>query len=154
MESVQVVPLRDVNLAHFMDMIDIHVMEGYPELGCDRSFLHQNLCDIMDDNMKQIRVLVRGDEILGYYLAQTMPFIFTKKWSTIMHFIFVLPEYRGGRGFLWLINDFEEYCKAIQSYEVLVGIDSGINVDKVSRIFEKRGFNFVGNYFSKKNNGF
>lgn len=150
MEQISIKFLIDVNIAHFMDMVEDHVGEGYPELKVDRMFFKETIDEINLSTERHFRVLTRGDDILGYYLAVIYPFLFTEKLCMTMQYIYVKPEHRGGRGFLWLMNDFEKLGGALGAYELLVGVDSGINVDKVSRIFEKRGFTFVGNYFNKK----
>jgi len=94
-------------------------------------------------------VVKRDDEIMGYYLAEGHPFMFCKDFYTVLQYIYVLPEHRGSRAFYLMMKHFEAESRKVKAHHMMVGVDSGINIDKISKLFEKMEYNFVGNYFRK-----
>ena len=135
----------------FVDMVERHASEGFPHLPHNRYIIINSLKSILGNARFFLKVAKLGMELKGYYLGQASPYMFTEGFLLVLQYIYVLPESRGSSLFSRLIKDFEEEGREHGARELLCGIESGINVDKVGRIFEKKGYKFVGNFYRKQN---
>ena len=144
--------LKEEHIPEFMEMIRDHIAEGYPDMTCDPEFLRESLHQIIGSGLYFCRLVFAAKALRAYYLGVACPYLFTDSFQIILNYIYIRPEYRGTMIFARMMKDFEQECKRHGSYDMTVGIDSGNNVDKVGRIFEKRGFKFVGNFYKKRCN--
>jgi GNAT superfamily N-acetyltransferase len=66
---------------------------------------------------------------------------------------FVLPEHRGSRAALKMLNMFKSWARDNGATELYIGITSDITKDRTGQMLERIGFDHVGGNYRAKLNG-
>lgn len=66
---------------------------------------------------------------------------------------FMLPEHRGSRAALKMLNMFKSWARENGATELYVGITSDITKDRTGQLLERVGFDHVGGNYRAKLNG-
>lgn len=88
-------------------------------------------------------------ELVGYIVCNTTPYFFCRGLSAGMDAVFVRKQSRGSTAFLRLVRAYEEWAKKEGAIEAYMGVDHGVDVERVGKTFSKVGFSFVGTFFRK-----
>ena len=130
-------------------MVEANVAEGFPHLDFDRVVTYTTMKHLIEQGSVIFRVLKHDQKIIGYYVCEAINYYFTTGAYMTMYYIYVIPKFRGTRAYLMLMKDFEHWATINKMRELMVGVDSGINVDKLEKGFKKLGYTFVGSYYKK-----
>ena len=94
----------------------------------------------------QTRQTVRLGRRLHAVLEQQ---IFSDAWTaSIMHFD-VLPQARMGGHAVRLLKAFEQWASNRNAFEITFGVNSGVELDKLSRFADRMGYVRVGENYAR-----
>lgn len=93
-------------------------------------------------------VAMDGDKAVGVFAGHIADYYFTSDSLARDVLWYVREEYRNTGAGLVLLDMFERWSKARGARIVYLSQDSGINIDKFTRMLEKRGYTLVGANYS------
>ena len=93
-------------------------------------------------------VAVDGGETVGVFAGNMSEFYFSSDKFARDVLWYVREEYRKFGVGLGLLGLFEEWARLENAKMVYLSQDSGINMDKFTRILDKRGYSLVGANYS------
>lgn len=89
-------------------------------------------------------VLVTGEPICGVFLGVAQELWFSRAKTAFEVIFYVLPEHRGGRHAVKLINGYKARARELGAQEIKISEEAGINPDLVERFYSKMGFSKLG----------
>ena len=91
-----------------------------------------------------------GSPTVGIIAGYAAPYFFNRDNFAYTELWFVHPAYRKGRIAINLLKAFEQW--AIQekgAQEIVLGINTGVNIDRTQRLLEHFNYRYVGGFFRK-----
>lgn len=85
----------------------------------------------------------------GYLIVNIQGYLFNNGCFISQEVIYVIPEYRGTKAALLLLQKLEEVAEEEYALEIFTGVANNFNVEKTGRLLEKRGYENVGRYYRK-----
>lgn len=117
----------------------------------DEEFAHNYFVNIIKNSECYIKALVIEEQVHGYIIGAP----FHHPWSGELFFgiavMYVDECCRGGKWALKMMDDAMEYAEQKGYFEVVIG-DSGFQPEKTAKLFERKGFEYLGNQYVKKIN--
>lgn len=98
-----------------------------------------------------VLVAVEDGNIIGYFWGIThclAPWSPVKVASDLLFYI--MPERRGSRAALLLLNAYREWAQEQECTEVRLSVASGINMGRTERLYEHLGFSRFASTFNYK----
>ena len=95
-----------------------------------------------------LAIAMDGDRSVGVLAGHISDYYFSSDRLARDVLWYVREEYRNTGAGLVLLDMFERWSKARGAAVVYLSQDSGINIDKFTRMMEKRGYAFVGANYS------
>jgi GNAT superfamily N-acetyltransferase len=95
-------------------------------------------------------VALRGETIIGMLFGYVAESWFGPDLVAGDFTFYVLPERRGGRAALLLIDAFERWAKAAGATECVLGVSTMINPERTARFFARSGFVPTGATLTKR----
>jgi GNAT superfamily N-acetyltransferase len=95
-------------------------------------------------------ILEREGKVVGGMLGSRGLFSFSAAQLAFEMGLYILPEYRGGRYAVGLINSFEDWARAQGCVCVQSGVTIGINDELASELYRKLGYKDAGTLFRKE----
>lgn len=90
--------------------------------------------------------------LIGYLVANASPYMYCRKYSAGMQAMYVQKASRGSKAAMLLVQAYEDWAtNTIKAKEVFIGVDHGINTERVGRFFNKMGFEPTGAFYRKVN---
>lgn len=98
-----------------------------------------------------LHVATRDGEMVGFLWAASHALA---PWNPTLvasdYLFYVVPEWRGSLVGLSLIKAYKSWAKDLGCAEVRLSLASGINEDRVSKMYERLGFSSFGTVFNHK----
>lgn len=92
----------------------------------------------------------KENKIIGFFIGQVTLEYFTGNIIASDLGMYVLPEYRGSRIFLRLLQSFEDWAKSTGAKKIILYHSTGINPEKSKNLFPKLGYENYGYIFDKE----
>lgn len=92
-------------------------------------------------------VTVKDSEITGVLVAAAIPAYFSDEINTSDLLVYVPPEYRGTRAFYLLCVSYIGWARTKGARLIFLRNTTGIEADKVGRLYERMGFSQVGGIY-------
>ena len=91
-------------------------------------------------------VVEKDARLVGMFGAGLQQHIFTNTFMSMDYLIYVIPEYRGTRIADRMLKIYIEWALAhkIKRENIYIGINAGINTEKIERFYSKIGFKRTG----------
>jgi len=87
-------------------------------------------------------------EIIGGIVAELFTQWFGNSRAAQDLAIFIKQEHRGSPTIIKLINKYKETAQELGAKDIMIGISSGLKIDKAETLFKRLGFKQVGSLFS------
>lgn len=112
-----------------------------PEINKDQAlFVLNEMLPQLGDKV-YLRVAEVGGKVAGAIFAERQPDLWSNAEKVLEHFIYVLPEFRGKPVTGRLLIDFAKWSQ-IRPSVVRVEAGSGLDDEKVGKVFEKLGWTY------------
>jgi len=107
------------------------------------------------DNPRGFGVIAYTDEgePAGMLTGSITDYVFSKGSIASDFAWFVLPEYRGSRTALKMLNMFRVWAKDNGATELYMGITTNVSKDRTGQLLERVGFDHVGGNYRVRLNG-
>lgn len=84
------------------------------------------------------------DKPVGMIAGSLNPYFFSTGGLASDYVWYILPEYRGSRTSIRLLNMFRDWAKERGASELYMGISTNVNADRTGQLLERMGFKHVG----------
>ena len=88
---------------------------------------------------------------IGMITAVAGPYSFSPSIRASSELLFVLPEHRGSRAAVKLVQRFKEWSDNIGAMNSSFGISTGVSPERTGRFFEHMGFRPIGMMYRRDN---
>jgi GNAT superfamily N-acetyltransferase len=85
-------------------------------------------------------VLVVGDEPIGMLLGLVTEQFFSADRIAQELVVYMLPEHRGGRDVVRMIQAFEDWAVARGAREITLGVSTEVNTERTAAMYRRLGF--------------
>lgn len=115
----------------------------------------QSVLTYVINNPNGFGILAYTDDgaAVGMLCGSVSPYVFSKGYIASDFAWFVLPEYRGSRAALKMLNMFTDWAKEKGALELCMGISTNVSPERTGKLLEKRGFRHVGGNYKVRLNG-
>lgn len=94
-------------------------------------------------------VAVSGKEVVGMMSADVAPYLYGHELIAKDMLLYVQPEHRGSMAFLEMIKEYENWAFIKGAKLVFLSQTSGIDVEKVNKLYSRLGYDMVGGIHTK-----
>ena len=128
----------------FVEMAKANIDETRPDMEWDEDTCRDTFWEYIDSASPTIWMCVKGEEPIGFLLADMYGFRAAKGLIVTQEVIFVRPAYRGSRAALLLMKELIAWAKQMGAKEIIGGNDNSFNSERTARFLEHFGFERVG----------
>jgi RimJ/RimL family protein N-acetyltransferase len=129
----------------------MHEEGSYSHLEFSDRRLFETFERYMNDPDRIGIIAMKGDKPCGMIGGYVSKYYFSDELVAGDIAWFVVPEYRGSRVGLHLLDAFENWAKAKKVSELRIGISTGVNMEAFDRLMKKRGYSMVGANYRLEN---
>ncbi len=104
----------------------------------------------IDSSDYLVIVSEEAGKLIGGFVGYAMPHWFSDDVMAGDFALFIHPDHRGGLVAIKLIKHFVEWAKGKNAILIQLGISTGVNLEKTSRLYERLGFEKMGIMFDLK----
>ena len=146
---------REITNEDFPALCDLgqmmHEEGSYSHLKFSKARLLETFKRYMNDPDRIGIVAMQGDKPCGMIGGYVSKYYFSDELVAGDIAWFVVPEYRGSRVGLHLLDAFEDWAKSKGVSELRIGISTGVNMEAFDRLMKKRGYSMVGANYRLEN---
>ena len=146
---------REITNKDFPALCDLgqmmHKEGSYSHLKFSKARLLETFKRYMNDPDRIGIVAMQGDKPCGMIGGYVSKYYFSDELVAGDIAWFVVPEYRGSRVGLHLLDAFEDWAKSKGVSELRIGISTGVNMEAFDRLMKKRGYSMVGANYRLEN---
>ncbi len=146
---------REITNKDFPALCDLgqmmHEEGSYSHLKFSKARLLETFKRYMNDPDRIGIVAMQGDKPCGMIGGYVSKYYFSDELVAGDIAWFVVPEYRGSRVGLHLLDAFEDWAKSKGVSELRIGISTGVNMEAFDRLMKKRGYSMVGANYRLEN---
>ena len=99
---------------------------------------------INNDNGFGILAYTDDGKAVGMLCGSITPYVFSLGGVASDFAWYVLPEYRGSRSALKMLNMFTDWSRKQGASELYMGVTTNIAAERTGKLLQKRGFDHVG----------
>jgi len=137
--------------AAFIDLgLTAHAESSHSHMTMDIEFGLENLKKFVEGPMSAVWIAWEGDKPVGFFAGKANTLFFSRDLVAVDTVWYVLPEKRGTRVGLRLLELFEEWAESKKVKDIRVGQTSKLEFDAFDGIMSGRGYEFVGSYYVRK----
>jgi GNAT superfamily N-acetyltransferase len=96
------------------------------------------------DPMSFVNVASCNGDIVGFCIGSLAPFEYCEGTYAFDRMLYVDPQKRGLLAARMLVQSFEKWAKDNGALRVLLGITTGVHVERTEKLFNKLGYATVG----------
>lgn len=127
-----------------------HSESGHRHLNLDLDLLLKNASHYTRADRHAFWLAWEGDEPVGVFAGQANPYFFSRDLVAGDSLWYVVPEKRGTRVGIRLLDLFEEWAEGLGVVDIRVGQTSQLDPRVFNGILSGRGYECVGSYFVRK----
>jgi len=109
-------------------------------------FLKRRLCH----RKSFCNVLKREQKIIGFFIAEIQEFFFSNEEISVDQLFFIKPEFRKSIGASKLLLSYINWAKNNDVSEIMLSSTTGVELDKVEKMYRKIGFKKSGVVYKLK----
>ena len=95
------------------------------------------------------RVLEAENRVVGCFFGHLSDLWFSNDLCGFDDVFYIGPEHRGGMSAARMVNDFERWCHSSGASAVLVGVSSGVMVDRTGAFLMRLGYERLGGIYRR-----
>lgn len=112
---------------------------------CDLAFSEENAIQLIDraihaPDMLGLVLEAADGTVIGFLAAACARHAFCDSLYACDLALYVAPEHRGGPGLVRMIRAYEAWCRIKGVSEILIGVSSGIDIERTGRLYGKLGY--------------
>ena len=113
-------------------------VEPYPEIDREQARKYLEVAVSMPDFF--LMAIAEEEIPIGMMTAVAGPYCFSPILRSASDLLFVLPEYRGGRAAIKLVQRFKDWADGIGTASDTMSVATGISPERTGRFFKFMGF--------------
>lgn len=87
--------------------------------------------------------------VSGVFFGHISQLWFSEEWCGFDDLLYVSPEARGRMATLRMLQRFEDWCRDKGCSAVLVGVSSGVMMDRTGALLERLGYGRIGGLYRR-----
>ena len=127
-----------------------HEESAHSHMTMDVAYGLENLRYFVEDPLHAVWIAWEGETPIGFFAGKAHPLFFSRDLVAVDTVWYVLPEKRGSRVGLQLLELFEEWSEALGVADIRIGQTSKLEHSAFNKIMGKRGYEYVGSYYVRK----
>lgn len=139
-------PFSEENLAHVLRLaLSMQQESAYATVPFDVEQTAVSVVNMVVRNPNGFGVLAHdGDKPVGMICGGMSPYVFSKGALVHDYAWYVLPEYRGSRTAIRLLDMFKKWAMDRGALELYMGVTTNVEADRTGQLLERLGFTCVG----------
>lgn len=127
-----------------------HEESAHSHMTMDIGYGLQNLKRFIEGPKSAVWVAWEGDKPVGFFAGKLHDLFFSRDLVAEDTVWYVLPEKRGTRVGLRLLELFEAWSESKGVKDIRIGQTSKLEHGAFDKIMDKRGYEYVGSYYVRK----
>ena len=113
-------------------------IEPYPEIDREQARKYLEVAVSMPDFF--LMAIAEEEIPIGMMTAVAGPYCFSPTLRSASDLLFVLPEYRGGRAAVKLVQKYKDWADGIGTASDTMSVATGVSPERTGRFFKLMGF--------------
>lgn len=147
--KIQIAELRDIDQCVLQTKIGLSQSPIYNQYKFDSQLVRENVKQFITQQNKIIFVLKLNNIIVGGLAAGYYPMFFSIETESLVHFIWIHPNYRTLKLFNKLITCYTNWAEYNKVNKVLLGYSFGDQVDRFDRLYKYKKFKRIGSIYQQ-----
>lgn len=142
---------RPADLGALSSMLrKMHAETKYSAFSLSEGRMLASLKGFMEPSEDRFGCVFELDGVVsGVFFGHSDELWFSEELCGYDDLIYVLPEARGRMGSIRMLRAFEKWCREKGCSAVLVGVSSGVMVDRTGALFERLGYGRLGGVYRR-----
>ena len=128
---------------------DFHQESSFRRISFDEGILINFLSAAIVNDSYYLRGAYHRGLLTGVLVGYLTPYVFSQELHAVETALYVIPDKRGSSAAFKLIKNFEQWAISKDAREVIITIRSDINKHRVTKLYNKLGFQSEGSFHSK-----
>ena len=147
--------IREASISEVNEIVNLcsimHKESNYKNIDPDYNKSYEFIESSIIDKESFFIVLIEDNRIIGFFMAKLLEYFFSHERQAVDYLFFIKEEHRKKSGAYKLVSTYIKWAKKNNVREIILSSTTGVELEKIEKLYSKFNFKKVGVMFKLKN---